>query len=481
MTGVPETAFVNDIKADLHDANTVYAALDNHKYGDFTPYLVKSTDRGRSWSSIRGNLPERTLIWRLVQDHVNPHLLFAGTEFGVFFTVDGGDHWTELNGGVPTISFRDLAIQRRENDLVGASFGRGFFVLDDYTALRSVSNELLEQEAALFDVRDAWWYVPRPQLSFDDMKGSQGDAHYMAPNPAFGAVFTYYLKEDMQTAEEQRQAAEKAAMANGQVAGFPGWDTLDAEAGELEPVISLGVMDMDGSYIRAVEGPHEKGFHRVAWDLRYPSTNAVSAGEDDKTAAGMMAAPGMYQVVLLKRSGGIWEAITEPKTFEVKPLHEGALEGASHDQVAAFWRRFERANRDVSALNMELSSAMDMAIALETAMARTPGLSAEMAGMVARLQIALTKMEMDLNGSPSKREVGEKTVPTIGSRLSVVQLGIERSTYGPTTTHMQQMEIVEDAVAQFTNRLSGIRGRMEGLAKRIVEMGGPWVEGSSSR
>ena len=120
LPNVPETAFVNDIKADLFDVNTVYVVLDNHKYGDLNPYLLKSNDKGKTWKSIKSNLPERTLLWRIVQDHIKPELMFLGTEFGVYFTIDGGNEWIKIKGGAPTISFRDLAIQRRENDLVGA-------------------------------------------------------------------------------------------------------------------------------------------------------------------------------------------------------------------------------------------------------------------------------------------------------------------------------------------------------------------------
>ncbi|MFB3091329.1 MAG: glycosyl hydrolase, partial [Gammaproteobacteria bacterium] len=162
LPDVPKTAFVNDIKADLFDVSTVYVALDNHKYGDLDPYLLKSTDRGNSWKSIKGNLPDRNLVWRLVQDHVDPNLLFTATEFGIYFTIDGGAKWIKLTGGVPTISFRDLAIQRRENDLVVATFGRGFYILDDYSVLRDVSVDQLNKEATLFPTRKAWWYIPSP-------------------------------------------------------------------------------------------------------------------------------------------------------------------------------------------------------------------------------------------------------------------------------------------------------------------------------
>ena len=128
--GLPERTFINDIKADNFDANTVYVSLDNHKEGDFNPYLYKSTDLGETWTSISSNLPKRNLIWRLVQDHVAKDLMFCATETAIYVTLNGGKKWQKVPGA-PTISFRDITIQKRENDLVAASYGRGFFVLDD--------------------------------------------------------------------------------------------------------------------------------------------------------------------------------------------------------------------------------------------------------------------------------------------------------------------------------------------------------------
>ncbi|MGK7369750.1 MAG: VPS10 domain-containing protein, partial [Candidatus Halalkalibacterium sp. M3_1C_030] len=222
INGIPDRAFVNDIKADHHDPNTVYVALDNHKYGDFQPYLIKSTDRGRSWTSISGNLPDRHLVWRMVQDHEKEDLLFAATEFGIFFTINGGEEWVELKGGAPTISFRDIVIQREHEDLVAASFGRSFFILDDYTPLREISEETLNNEAKLFDTRETFWYVPNSVVS------SMGANYYKADNPPFGAVFTYYLKEGYQSLEAQRKEREKQLDEDADVP-FPGWDELERE------------------------------------------------------------------------------------------------------------------------------------------------------------------------------------------------------------------------------------------------------------
>ena len=111
--GLPARSFVNDIKADLHDENTVYAVLDNHKEGDFNPYLYKSTDRGQTWTSLSKNLPKRTLLWRIVQDHVNKNLFFLATEFGVYTSLDGGVNWQKLPG-TPNMGFRDLVIQKEK-------------------------------------------------------------------------------------------------------------------------------------------------------------------------------------------------------------------------------------------------------------------------------------------------------------------------------------------------------------------------------
>ena len=220
LPGLPARAFVNDIKADLHDANTVYVALDHHKSGDFSPYLYKSIDRGRTWKSITGSpkdggIPDRTLVWRIVQDHVQSDLMFAATEFGIYVTLSGGNKWEKLKGA-PTIAFRDLAIQRRENDLVGASFGRGFFVLDDYSVMRDVNQEVLAKEATLFKPRKAWWYVPR------SIAAVAGADSYAADNPPFGAVFTYHLSKDYKTKKQERKSKEKELAKAGKGYSFCG-------------------------------------------------------------------------------------------------------------------------------------------------------------------------------------------------------------------------------------------------------------------
>ncbi len=255
FAGVPERTYVSKVVASLHAEQTVYAAFDNHKIGDFAPYLVKSADGGKTWLSVTGDLPARGSVLAIAEDHVNPNLLFVGTEFGLFFTADGGKKWQRLKSGLPTIQVKDLAIQRQMSDLVVGTFGRGFYVLDDYTPLRTFDAAHNEQ---LFPVRDAVLYIPTHRYGLKG-KAFLGESFFTAENPPFGAAFTYHLKEAIKTKKQQRRDAEAAAAKKGEVPPYPTPEQLRAEAEEEEPTILLTVADADGKSVRTVTGPVTAG------------------------------------------------------------------------------------------------------------------------------------------------------------------------------------------------------------------------------
>jgi photosystem II stability/assembly factor-like uncharacterized protein len=477
LPGVPAGAFINDVKADLHDADTVYVALDHHKSGDFRPYLLKSTDRGRSWRSIAGDLPDRHLVWRVVQDHVKPDLLFAATEFGVFFTVDGGERWVELEGGVPTISFRDLAVQRRENDLVAASFGRGFFVLDDYSALREVTEEKLASGALLFPVRKAWWYVERPTLAGDG-PADYGHAYYVAPNPPFGAVFTYHLAEPRTTRAERRKEAEKPKIEAGEDTPFPAFETLEAERREPSPAILLTVRDSAGAVVRRVPGPATKGVHRVAWDLRRPAEDAISSPPGPKTTfTGPLAPPGRYTVTLSERIDGVERELAGPVEFEVVRLRDGALPGSPPETAAAFLAEVEDLNGRVGAAQQALDRAIERVELLAHAVARSTA-AAELETERDRIRRELWRLDEALRGNRSKAEVSAPAAPTIAGRLGVAQLGTMFSTYGPTPTHRRAVEIAGAQLAAWKQDFARVvEQELPALERRLDAAGVPWTPG----
>ena len=480
LSGVPKTAFVNDIKADLYDANTVYVALDNHKYGDFNPYLFQSKDRGKTWTSMKGNIPDGHLVWRIVQDHVNPQLYFCATEFGIYFTINGGTKWIKLKGGVPTISFRDLAIQRRENDLIGASFGRGFYVFDDYSVLREVSDEELNQEAALFSTRKAWWYFERSHLGFYGQKGDQGAGHFVAPNPDFGAIFTYHLKDGIKTKKEIRQEKEKALAKNN--IPFPGWDEIESERTEDDVKIWLTVKDNQGNVVRRLEGPVKKGFHRVAWDLRYPAPDAVKLVQGPPPMwggppRGLMAAPGTYTVSISKQQNGTITPLSKTKSFEVVPLRKGVLPAASPADVAAFWRSYETTVQNGSALNLALENAIKKVERMKVVLLQSNADVGTIDEKLHNVRKDILTLDSQLFGNRSKQEPGEKNNPTVGDRLFAVSRGIDHSTYGPTASHKASLKIAQDQIATIQNGLKMAQDKISALVKEMKKQGAPWIEG----
>ena len=482
LPGAPSTAYVNDIKADNFDENKVYAVLDNHKYGDYQPYIYMSNDKGRTWKSITSNIPDRTLTWRIVQDHVKESLFFAATEFGIYFSINSGENWSKLNGGVPTISFRDLAIHKREHDLVGASFGRGFYVFDDISVFRELSNTQMKDKATLFSVRKAWWYIPRPYLGFNDpwngLKGSQGDSYYVAPNPPFGAVFTYYLSESLLTKKEMRTKVESASIKKGKAVGFPGWKIVESENRELKPKVIIEVKDSNNDIVRRLEGPASKGFHRIAWDLRYPSPNAILDGSSSSNTSGFLAPPGKYSVTIFTQHDGKVTKVSDSKNFDVVPLREGALQTDSHDKIAGFWREYEQTAKKGSAIQFEVAEILKKVNRMHKAMGQSTSDVGDLDKRLSLLRQSILEMDEALNGNRSKMQPGEKNNPTASSRLAVVHRIIEYSTYGPTKTAIENLSLAQIGLDNIQSQLNQNNNEIESLLRRMERAGAPWIEGA---
>ncbi len=479
IKGIPERAFVNDIRADLFDANIVYCALDNHKAGDYKPYLVRSRDKGRTWESMTGNLPDKLLVWRIVQDHVKPDLFFLATEYGLYFTIDSGKRWVKLKGGTPTISFRDVTIQRRENDVVGASFGRGFYVLDDYSALRDIHTEMLDQEAVLFDTRKAHWYAP-----IDELYG-QGHAEYAAENPPYGATFTYYLKDQLKSLQDLRKGREKELSKKDNAIPFPGWESLEAETRQESPAIYLTIRDANGDLVKQIKGKNAKGIQRVSWDLSLASKDIVRLeaprGSGNWFGGGIKAVPGTYTVTLSKLVDGAWTDLAGPKSFEVVPLKEPSIKGATHDEIVAFQQRFDQFRQQLSTLNMSLSKGMQRVDAMMRALSNADRPEAGLVKAIYDANTGLQSIDIEVNGLKSKGEVGERDNPAPGDGMFIGFMALN-GTYGPTGTHKKALERSEKHLATVLARLKPIVEEViPSLEDRLSAAGAPPIEGSSGR
>lgn len=474
VRGVPATAYVNDIRADLYDPNTVYVALDNHKYGDFKPYLIKSTNLGKKWTSLAETLPEKHLVWRIVQDHVNKDLMFIGTEFGIFFTVDGGKKWLELEGGIPTISTRDVKIQRRENDLVAGTFGRGIYILDDYAPLRELTEKSMENDALLFaPSRPVKWF------SLDrNHSDSDGNDQYVAKNPDHGATLTYYLKDSLLTTKERRQKAEKELVKDEKYPKYPTWETVEAENQEPKPAVYVEISDLSGNVINRVAGKTEKGLHRITWDMTHANERAVTGEKVPSWRRnGITALPGVYTATLYKRVGAEIEQLAEPVKFELQSIYEAALTGASAEEMVKFREAISAERKRSSMTNAVLKQLAESMKLIRTAIDRTPGEVAALEKFYAEIQNELNAISFELNGLKSRDRKGAKPA-TINSRLSFAMSGM-RSSYGPTKQHHEQLGYATEGLDDVIKRVKALQGtKVPGLQKSIIETGGPWTKGA---
>jgi hypothetical protein len=487
--GVPDTTQVARVVPSSHDANTVYAAFDGHMSGDYKPYLLKSTDLGRSWTSIAGNLPNKGTVYAVVDDPLDPSLLFAGTEFGLFFTKNNGQTWTRLRGGLPTIQVRDLVVQKQTNDLVVATFGRSFYVLDDIAPLRTMTRETLAEEAALLSVRRTPLYVPAATLSAGN-NGSQGSGAFAAPNPPYGAVFTYYLKNQIRSRREQRQQAERAAARQGRDIYPPSWDSLRTEDREEAPAVVLTVSDAQGRVVRRITGPVQQGIQRVAWDLREPGPTITlasrAANPDDEEEGGGFGGrgggvgpyvpPGAYQVSLAKRVDGVSTSLGQPQRFEVYLLDSDENNGRA-PAVIAFDEQATKLQRAMVGANLlagELSTRVE---ALRRAVEETPNAPAQLPADVRALERDLRDIRELLNGDPTLNRRQEPTPPSLMGRMQVMMQGT-RSLEPPTTTQRHQYDILSSEFATLLTRLRNIADtRLRTVEATAEQAGAPWTPG----
>ena len=481
--GVPDRTYVYDLKASLHDADTVYASFNNHKMGDFEPYLLKSADRGRSWKPIGGDLPERGSTYAVAEDHVRADLLFVGTEFGVYFTLDGGGQWIELTGGMPTIAVRDVEIQRGENDLVLATFGRGFYVLDDYSPLRGVSRAELQKEALLFEPRGAFVYEPARPLSLPG-KAFMGDAYYAAENPPFGAVFTYYLNEELKTMRKERRDREKEAAEKGGDNPYPGWEVVRAEDAEEEPQVILTVRDADGRVVRRITGPVEAGFHRVAWDLRYPPVWPVDLSEPEEynpwrpVPRGPFAAPGTYTVELARRVRGELSPLAGPLRFTTEVLGAASLPEPDRADAEAFHRRLARLQRAVMGASEAVGETEKRIAHLRRGLLDTTAAEASWLEELDGLESRLRELKVALKGDEVLSEREEPSPLSIDARVQRVVEMAFTTTGGITKTQRRAYEIAAEAFAFVLGRLRTlVEGDLAAFEKRAEEAGAPWTPG----
>jgi hypothetical protein len=459
------------------------AAFNNHKNGDFKPFVLKSTDAGKSWVSLASDLPDRGSVYALAEDPVKKDLLFAGTEFGLFVSVDGGKHWKALKNGLPTIAVRDIAIQKRENDLALATFGRGFYILDDYTPLRYLRRDVLDSEAHIFPIKDALMYVESSPLGSGGAagKGFQGEMYFNTPNPPLGAVFTYYLKDSIQTLREKRQKKEKEAFDKGQPVEYPTYEEMRAEEEEESPFLGFTILDEEDNVVRKLRDSARAGLHRIVWDLRYPDVSPTNMRDASPTSSGdssTLALPGKYKVFLAKNVNGVETKLTEPVEFAAVVLGNTSLPAEDRAEQAAFQKKVRELNRAMNAASSIVRELADKVTHFKVALKSVTVEDAQIYEQIKALETQVDDIQRKLFGDRTLGRIDKDAEPGLRSRINSIIYEQRQSTSAPTQTQRDAYEIV---AGEFSSILQSVKKLAEEDVKRIEkkleEIGAPYTPG----
>ncbi len=471
---VPEFGYINDIEADLLDPDTVYVAVNNHKRGDFRPYIVKSTDRGQTWSLISGNLPERGSVYSLKQDHINPQLLFCGTEFGCFATVDGGGKWIQLKSGLPIIAVRDIEIQRDADDLILGTFGRGIYILDDYAPLRHVNNDLLETNR-WFDIKPGKMYQPVAPLALGG-RAFQGANFYIAPNPDFGTTFTFHVKEAVESKKAQRQKKDREMNAAGKDVPYPSWEDLKAEDRESPPQRWLTIRDAQGAVVRRIPVGTGKGIQRATWDFRLAGRGG--GGRRGGGGPGPVAVPGKYTVELSQIVEGEITELIGPSEFVIEPLGFVDITDEKRAEILAFCQQVSDLANAVNAAAQIAAEAQQQLDALDGLTLSAAEVDPALKNEIRALKMRLLDVQEKFTGDPTRTRRNEDALPGLQSRLNTAMFGAMGSTLGPTGTHRRQFEIAGEQYQAVIGELRQIvESDVPALFERFDQTRAPWTPG----
>lgn len=483
LPGVPDRSYVHQVIASQHDKNTAYVCFNHHRYGDFSPYLLKTSDGGKTWKSLADSLPERGSVYSIAEDHVDPQLLFCGTEFGVFFSPDGGTNWIPLKSGLPVIAVRDIEIQRRENDLVLGTFGRGFYVLDDYSPLRFLKESTFDQEAAIFTIKEALMYIPSRPLGLRD-KGHMGSSYYAAPNPAFGAVFTYWVKEDIKTLKAKRKEAEKALQDKNEPVPYPTIEDLRKEDIEPEPYLLLTVTDALGKVVRHIKQPAKKGLYRVNWDLRYapesPADSRFSPGPDQlfgDVEQGFPAMPGSYSLSISKVQDGNVTPLAGPVQFETRLLDNTTLPAKDWAARDAYSKKIHALSRAVTSVQHLIGQMNGRLNAIKTNVLEMPAPPARIPSDILGLEQKMKDVSRVLNGDVVKSRREFETETSLSARLGFVKDAMWSTTTAPNGAQQENYEIVVRQFGALLEQLKAIEQEIAALEKQLEIQGAPYTPG----
>ena len=471
IAGVPNQALIQNIYASKHDEQLVYAVVNNHRNGDFKPYLVKSVDKGKSWSLVSNNLPERGSLQCLAEDHKNKNLLFCGTDFGVFTSIDAGKTWEKMSS-LPTICVKEIAIQERENDLVLATFGRGFYVLDDYTSLQNyeiVKVALESKPAVIFPIKDGLVFIPSTPLGHKG-KSFQGESFFTAENPPIGAVISYYIKDDYKTIKSLRKEREEKQVND----YYPSKDSLRMEDTEPETYLLAIIKDAEGNIIRQYKRAATKGHQRLVWNGRMERTSPITFYTPDPNNPyegddqGPMALPGDYTIELHLVKNYQISLLTGPVGFKLKTLHPQNSDKTFNKEIADF----RRVVLGVDAYTSEIKNRLNFIKQGINQISQQ-----ELLKQIGQIEEQLKQYDFVMHGDGSLASREFETLPGLIGSVEGIVGNLWATTEMPTTTYTSRLKVVKASFKTVYQQVQTIESMMQTLELGLDKNKFPYTPG----
>ncbi|MEE9373130.1 MAG: glycosyl hydrolase, partial [Saprospiraceae bacterium] len=480
ISGAPKQSYINSVYLSQHNADVIYAIINHHKFGDFKPYIFKSKNKGKSWENISTDLPQRGSAYTIEEDHVDPNLIFCGTEFGAFVSMNGGKNWQKLGSGLPTIAVRDMTIHQGEEDLILATFGRGFYIMDDYTSLRKVKSN---QTAVIFPIREAIMWEKSTPLGLPG-KAFQGDSYYTADNLGPEVIFTYYYKNKFESLKEKRQKREKNLIKEGKNTPYPSYENLVAEGEEIAQELIFTIKNSDGVVIKKVNKKPTKGLQRFNWEMRYSPKEPINLREPSfynpfaGQKQGTLVAPGIYTVEMSIIKGGVSHRLTDPVSFSIIPLNNTVLPAADRDAKVLFQREISALSAEMQTTRRRMSEINDKIKHIKEAIKLAESPIDNLGLALINLKKKVKKIEILMSGDRIKRKLDIGQSPTPYWRIGGLNYEQKYSTSAPTQTHLDNYAIAKEEFVSIQKKINEIYSvDVVNIELMLVKVGAPYTPG----
>ncbi len=475
--GIPKNTYVNMLLCSKHDKNTVFAVFNNHKNGDFKPYVLKSNNKGSSWQNIGASLPDNAAVYCIVQDHKNKDLLFVGTEYGVHFSINGGNSWRKLGAGLPTIAVRDMDIQERENDLILATMGRGFYILDDYSLLRQLSDSIIEKQAHIFPVKDGLSFMESSPLGYGGV-GFQGASYYAESNPATGVDFNIYIKKSPKSLKSKRKKEEKEKIKNNENPNYPSAEELRAEDREEGSYLIFTIKDDTGTEIVRFTKSYSSGINRINWDGRLSSNAYLSTNGKPQTNpyGANLALPGKYSLSIHSSINGNISSLITDHDFKINWLEENSLMAKDRLGLVQFQSDLEEARRKIRAISSFKNGLKNQITDLKANARNTPGADLKLLERLRKLEYSIAEIEQKLNGDKSLSKRNYDTPPSLMNRMNNAVWNSYYSTSEPTGEQKKNLKIVNEEIEALHFELKAMKTECKEINEILVKAGAPYLK-----